>query len=84
MRGSLDHELSSNVTLSGNVGVQLVNTDQSSRPAQKANGIVAPFTDGKKYTDVLPAINLAFMLPERPGGARRHRRASWPAPAWIS
>jgi TonB-dependent receptor len=79
VRGSLDHELSSNVTLRGNVGVQLVNTDQESSATQKVNGVVEPFSDGKKYTDVLPAINLAFMLPAdqalRVGIARELARA---------
>jgi TonB-dependent receptor len=79
VRGSLDHELSSSVTLRGNVGVQLVNTDQQSHATQKVNGVVGPFSDGKDYTDVLPAINLAFMLPSdqafRIGIARELARA---------
>ena len=79
VRGSLDHELSSSVTLRGNVGVQLVNTDQNSTATQKVNGVVEPFEDGKDYTDVLPAINLAFMLPSdqavRVGIARELARA---------
>ncbi|MGQ0833472.1 MAG: TonB-dependent receptor [Gammaproteobacteria bacterium] len=65
VKGNLDHELSSNVTLRGNIGVQFVETDQSSEAFRKdsvANTVV-PFTDGKTYTDVLPAINLAFVLP---------------------
>jgi TonB-dependent receptor len=66
VKGALDHELSSSVTLKGNVGVQVVRTDQSSDALFKDdNGGVQPFTDGKKFTDVLPAINLAFMLPDR-------------------
>jgi TonB-dependent receptor len=79
VRGSLDHELSSTVTLRGNIGVQLVNTDQTSNATQKVNGVVGPFEDGKEYTDVLPAINLAFMLPSdqavRVGLARELARA---------
>lgn len=79
VRGSLDHELTSNVTLRGNVGVQLMNTDQESSATQKLQGVVVPFTDGKDYTDVLPAINLAFMLPSdqavRVGIARELARA---------
>ncbi|HEX4971822.1 MAG TPA: TonB-dependent receptor, partial [Steroidobacteraceae bacterium] len=79
VRGSLDHELSSSVTLRGNIGVQLVNTDQNSTATQKVNGVVEPFEDGKDYTDVLPAINLAFMLPSdqavRVGLARELARA---------
>ncbi len=79
VRGSLDHPLTSNVTLRGNVGVQLVMTDQESQATQKVNGVVEPFTDGKDYDDVLPAINLAFMLPAdqavRVGLARELARA---------
>lgn len=79
VRGSLDHELTSNVTLRGNVGVQLMNTDQASKATQKLQGVVVPFSEGKDYTDVLPAINLAFMLPSdqavRVGIARELARA---------
>ncbi|HVN98850.1 MAG TPA: TonB-dependent receptor [Steroidobacteraceae bacterium] len=68
LRGNLDHELSPNVTLRGNIGVQIINTDQSSDSfsINDANGgAVTPATAGKKYTDVLPQINLAFVLPEQ-------------------
>jgi TonB-dependent receptor len=67
VKGGLDHELSSSVTLKGNIGVQLVRTDQSSQAFYKDNATnqVLPLDQGKKYTDVLPAINLAFMLPDR-------------------
>ena len=63
LKGNLDHELSSNVTLKGNVGVQVVQTDQSSSALRLENGVATPFSDGKKYSDVLPAINFAFILP---------------------
>jgi iron complex outermembrane recepter protein len=79
VRGSLDHELSSSVTLRGNVGLQLVNTDQHSHATQKVNGVVGPFDDGKDYTDVLPQLNFVFMLPSdqavRVGLARELARA---------
>ena len=69
LKGNLDHELSSIVTLKGNIGLQVVRTDQSSDALFKDNattpGVVRPRTDGKKFTDVLPAVNLAFLLPER-------------------
>lgn len=53
------------VTVRGNVGVQLQHVDQSSsanyfdrtRPAGQQ---VRPFTDGKTDLDVLPSLNLAF------------------------
>ncbi len=67
VKAGLDHEISSDVTLKGNVGVQLVRTDQSSQAFYKDNATntVLPLDNGKKFTDVLPAINLAFMLPDR-------------------
>ena len=78
-RGSLDHELSSSVTLRGNVGLQFVKTDQESTAHEKVQNVVVPITEGKDYDDVLPAINLAFMLPSdqavRVGLARELARA---------
>lgn len=79
VKGNLDYELSSNVTLRGNVGVQVVQTDQSSDALRLENGRAVPYSDGKDYTDVLPAINLAFMLPQeqavRVGVAKEIARA---------
>ena len=61
----IDTELGA-VTLRGNVGVQVVHTDQSSTAYAVANGNavtgVTPFTGGKTYSDVLPSMNLAFGL----------------------
>ncbi|QNA90247.1 TonB-dependent receptor [Massilia sp. Dwa41.01b] len=63
---NIDTELMA-MPLRGNVGVQVVKTDQSST----ANTLRAwpfadlvPLTDGKKYTDYLPSLNLAWTLPE--------------------
>jgi iron complex outermembrane receptor protein len=82
-KANLNHELSASVTLKGNIGLQLVETDQSSdaltRAGSGANSTTVPFSDGKKYSDVLPAINLAFILPAeqaiRVGIARELARA---------
>lgn len=63
VKGELDYELSSNVTLRGNIGVQVVQTDQSSSALRLENGVATDYSDGKDYTDVLPAINFAFVLP---------------------
>jgi TonB-dependent receptor len=67
VKGNLDHDLTSDVTLKGNLGLQLVRTDQGSDAFYHDNSLnqTLPIHGGKKYTDVLPAINLAFMLPER-------------------
>lgn len=53
------------VDVRGNLGVQVINTDQSSASAYVDNasgGAVKPVTGGKTYTDVLPSMNLAFGL----------------------
>jgi TonB-dependent receptor len=67
IRGDLNQALSSSVTLKGNVGLQVIGTDQSSTSFfhDSVTNAVTPFSDGKKYTDVLPEINLVFALPEQ-------------------
>jgi TonB-dependent receptor len=67
VRADLDHDLSDTVTLRGNLGMQVVRTDQSSSSfrVDTALGDVYRISDGKKYTDYLPQLNLAFVLPER-------------------
>jgi iron complex outermembrane receptor protein len=64
---NIDSELMS-MPLRGNVGVQVVHTDQSST----ANTLRAwpfadliPLTDGKAYSDVLPSLNLSWSLPDQ-------------------
>jgi TonB-dependent receptor len=53
------------MSLRGNMGVQVQNTDQAStsRVADNTVNLLKPFTDGKTYSDVLPSMNLAFLLP---------------------
>lgn len=56
------------VGVRGNVGVQVINTDQSSASAYVDNasgGAVKPVSGGKTYTDVLPSMNLAFGLADQ-------------------
>ncbi len=69
VRGDLDHEISDTVTLRGNIGVQVIQTDQSSSSFLVAypwgpNQVVTRVGDGKDYTDFLPQVNLAFLLPD--------------------
>jgi iron complex outermembrane recepter protein len=80
----LDHELSADVNLRGNVGVQFVHTQQSSNSNAFVSsgpiGVgVVPIEDGKTYNDVLPSANLAFGFPSnqklRVGLARELVRA---------
>ncbi len=63
--GNLNHDISEDVTLRGNIGVQLLHTDQSSSSNyfDEAAQMPRPITKGKKYNDVLPAVNLVFQLP---------------------
>lgn len=67
LRGSLNHDLSDNVTLLGNVGVQFVGTDQSSSSffvtrAFTPDQVVTRVSDGTDYDHVLPQINLVFAI----------------------
>jgi iron complex outermembrane receptor protein len=64
---NIDTELLS-MPLRGNIGVQAVHTDQSST-AQTLRAWpfadLVPLTDGKKYNDYLPSMNLIWSLPEQ-------------------
>ncbi len=67
LKANLDSEWGA-ATIRGNVGLQIQQTDQSSASqyfdrSQPAGQEVRPYQDGKKYTDVLPALNLVFQLP---------------------
>lgn len=72
VRGEMSHDLSDTVTLKGNLGLQFIYTDQSSssyRVDTKGTGDGADdevfgVEDGTDYTDVLPQLNFAFILPD--------------------
>jgi len=51
--------------LTGNVGVQAVHTDQSSdgNNVDRATGTLTPVTNGAKYWDVMPSLNLSLRFP---------------------
>jgi iron complex outermembrane receptor protein len=54
------------IPVRGNIGVQAVSVDQSSNGFEVLQGDAAnavPFSGGDKYTDYLPSLNLAFLLP---------------------
>jgi TonB-dependent receptor len=65
VKTDLNHEISSAVTLKGNVGVQVIHTQQSSSSTffNEVTNSPSPFSDGKNFNDVLPAANLVFDLP---------------------
>lgn len=63
---NLDADLGETVRMRGNVGFQLIRTDQHSRGYSvgfsEADAPV-PFSGGAEYTDFLPSLNLNFVLP---------------------
>lgn len=66
VKANIDTQIGS-IALRGNVGVQVVNTDQSSASryfdnSAPAGSQVKPVNDGTTYTDVLPSLNLVFGL----------------------
>ena len=66
MQGNIDTQWGG-TNVRGNLGVQVVRTDQSSTSnywdgTAAAGKEVKPFSDGKTSTDVLPSLNLAFDL----------------------
>ena len=64
VKGDVDTQLFG-VQVRGNVGLQVVNTDQRSTAPVVDNTNQGAFTlrtDGKSYTDVLPSLNLTFDL----------------------
>ncbi len=69
IKGNLNHELSSSVTLRGNIGVQVIHTQQSSSSEywnsalNGGAGGAAPASGGASYNDVLPSANLVFQMP---------------------
>ena len=90
VRGDMSHEISDTVTLTGNVGLQFIATDQSSgsfqvdnkgTPNDNSDHEVFPVSDGATYTDVLPQVNFAFLLENdqavRIGLAKEMARASY-------
>lgn len=62
VRADLDAELGA-IPMTGNIGLQVVRTDQSSDGFNSPGGINAvrtPVTDGDKYTHFLPSLSLNF------------------------
>ena len=80
VRGNIDSTLGS-VAMRGNVGMQVIATDQSSggQLANQATFVATPVRDGATYVDFLPNLNLAFNLGARSivrvGAARSIMRA---------
>jgi TonB-dependent receptor len=67
LRANIDTEIGS-IPVRGNVGIQAQHVDQSSSSnywddSQPVGSQVIPIKAGKTYTDFLPSLNLAFMLP---------------------
>ena len=63
---NIDADLSESVRMRGNVGFQLIRTDQSSDGFSvgfSAADAPTPFSGGAEYTNFLPSLNLSFGLP---------------------
>jgi len=65
---SIEAELG-DISVTGNVGVQVVHVDQSANGFNTLSGphgltVATPVTDGDKYTDILPTLNLSFEVLE--------------------
>ena len=61
VKGDVDSQIAG-MNLRGNIGLQVINSDQSST-APRVDNSPAKFTlrtDGKSYTDVLPSVNLVL------------------------
>jgi iron complex outermembrane recepter protein len=65
VKGDLKQQLTENISLRGNLGFQVVHTDQSSSSTffNEVTGTPSPIHDGKTFNDVLPAANFVFTLP---------------------
>jgi iron complex outermembrane recepter protein len=59
LQTDIDQELGS-ATLTGNLGVQAIHTDQSSSGIVFAGGTARNVTSGAEYWDVLPSLNLSL------------------------
>ncbi|KAF1688697.1 TonB-dependent receptor [Pseudoxanthomonas taiwanensis] len=57
-KANLDIDVSDNVRLRGNAGVQYVRTDQTSAGVVISGSELAPGTQGASYGDILPSLNL--------------------------
>lgn len=57
VKANIDQPVGDNGSLTGNIGLQVVYTDQSSEGF--ANGNIA-VNEGSKYTELLPSMNLSF------------------------
>lgn len=59
LQADIDQELGSG-TLTGNIGVQAINTDQQSSGIVFAGGVAKSVTSGANYWDILPSLNLSM------------------------
>jgi len=69
LRANLNTDIGE-VGVRGNIGVQMIRTDQSSQSnyfdrSRPAGQEVLPIDAGKTYTDWLPSLNLVFMFPHQ-------------------
>ncbi len=61
LKANIDSQMGS-VNVRGNVGIQVIRTEQASDGIRLTNNTPFAVTDGKTSTEVLPSLNLAFGL----------------------
>lgn len=59
LQADIEQEMGSS-TLTGNIGVQAIHTDQGSSGIRFVGGVATPAKDGASYWDVLPSLNLSM------------------------
>ena len=65
VKGDLKQQLTENIGLRGNIGFQVLHTDQSSSSTffNEVTALPTPIHAGKSFNDVLPAANIVLTLP---------------------
>jgi len=65
LRFGFDSPFGETGRFSGNIGAQVVYTDQFSASFANLNGTPTPNADGRKYVDVLPSLNLSMRFDDK-------------------
>lgn len=70
VQADFEYDLNENMVLTGNVGVQIVSTEQGSNGNAATNDseglvVITPVTGGTDYTDTLPSLNLNLNMYEK-------------------
>jgi hypothetical protein len=82
LRGDLNHDISDSVSLRGNVGVQVLYTDQSSDSSSYRRDGYGVTTARTTPTSCRRSTSLSSCRIRRPCASAF--RSNWPVPAWTS